>query len=293
MDLSHFGMRADVERRAFTLVELLVVIAIIGILIGLLSPAVQAARAAARRTQCLNHLKQLGLAMQSYHSTHKQFPPSMLFKDQLPGSRYWSWNVHILPQMEQESLLENLNLNIDGIYSSNASENTEFTSLVLPALQCPSDPFAGVYSIGFARLDVGTTNYIAVRGSERYPAPGNGIFPERNLSTKFNGILDGTSTTLLIGERVVEGNKITPWWAVATGYDRHGLGDQVLDSSEGLYMGVPGSSQTDAGHWWSLHAAGAQFVFADGSARMINYSIDHQILLDISTSAGNETVEEF
>ena len=283
------------SRRAFTLIELLVVIAIIAILIALLLPAVQQAREAARRTQCKNGLKQLGLSMHNYHSTYRNFPPSMIYADTAATgseSRWWSWNVMLLPYMDQAPLYQKFDINIDGLFSPEAVVNTEFTSAILPMLQCPSDPNAGVFEDPSVPIRLATTNYIGCRGSERWPQPGNGIFPERNVSVNFRDVTDGTSNTIMIGERVVEQNKVTPWWAVASGYDSHGLGDQVLDSSEGLFPGTIGSG-VDARHWWSLHTGGGQFLLSDGSARFISNNINHQTLLDLSSRNDGHEVGEF
>ena len=285
-------MTENVRRRAFTLIELLVVIAIIAILIALLLPAVQQAREAARRTQCRNGLKQLGLALHNYHDVHNVMPPSMIYGPR-PQSRWWSWHVMILPQMEQSALYQSLDLNIDGLFSPNAAVNDPYTSRLLPMLLCPSDVSNGVYESPNLDVRLDTTNFIGCRGSERYPERGNGVFPERNKSTRFRNITDGTSNTIMVGERPTEGNRVTPWWAAAAGYDAHGLGDQVMDSSEGLYAGTPGSVGVDGRHWWSLHIGGTQFLLGDGSARFVGNSIDHNTLLKLSDSGDGEVVGEF
>ncbi|MEZ6092338.1 MAG: DUF1559 domain-containing protein [Pirellulaceae bacterium] len=283
--------RSRHHRIAFTLVELLVVIAIIGILVGLLLPAVQAAREAARRMSCGNNLKQLGLALHNYHDTHLKFPPSMIYDANPANSRFWSWEVQLLPQFEQENVYDGMNLNIDGLNAANASVNEPYISLLLPVLQCPSDPYGGVYdNPSLIALKLGTTSYLGCRGSERHPLAGNGLFPERNVSTSFRDITDGTSSSIAIGERPVEGTRVTAWWAVASGYDAHGLGDQVLDSSEGLYRGAIGSPAADARHWWSLHPGGAQFTLCDGAVRFISETIDHNVLLGLSTIGKGEVV---
>ena len=276
------------SQRAFTLIELLVVIAIIGILIALLLPAVQEAREAARRTQCTNSLKQLALGLHNYHDTHRAFPASMIYNATTPGSRWWSWNVALLPMLEMDNQYEGLDINIDGLFAPNASINNEVISMLPDMMQCPSDPYRGVYSSSGLAIDLGTTDYLACRGSARYPAAGNGMFPERNRSSRMADVTDGTSMTIMIGERPVEGSRVTAWWAVASGYDAHGLGDQVMDSSEGLYRGTPGSSTIDARHWWSMHPSGAQFALGDGSVRIIGYTVDYQVLLDASTANGAE-----
>lgn len=281
------------KRRAFTLIELLVVIAIIAILIALLLPAVQQAREAARRTQCKNGLKQIGIALHNYHDVHLRFPPSMIYDPDPGETRWWSWNVALLPQMEQATVYNSMDTEIDGLFAPTAWVNDPFTSLLLPALQCPSDVSAGIYESSALPVRLGTTNYLACRGSDRYPAAGNGMFPERNECMRFRDITDGTTNTLMVGERPVEGNQITAWWAVASGYDGHGLGDQVMDSSEGLYQGTPGSTTVDGRHWWSLHIGGTQFALGDGSVRFISNNIDHQTLLDLSSRKDGNPIGEF
>ncbi len=281
-------------RRGFTLVELLVVIAIIGILVALLLPAIQSARSAARRMSCSNNLKQLALACHTYHDVHYKFPPSMIYDQDPDCSRYFSWSVQILPQLEQSSVYEAMNLNINGLYGLNASVNAPYVTLLLPMMQCPSDPHGGVYSNPAAlTLEPATTNYLASRGSVRFPLAGDGVFPDRNVSVRIAEITDGTSSTLLIGERPAQGSRVTAWWAVGSGYDAHGLGDQVIDSSEGLFRGANDSPSADARHWWSFHPGGAQFSVSDGAVRFISDSVDHNTLLYLSTRHGGEVVASF
>ena len=110
-------MTAGRQRTGFTLIELLVVIAIIAILIALLLPSVQQAREAARRTQCKNSLKQLGIAMHNYHDVHGTFPPSMIYGSTGQHSRWWSWNVMLLPQMDRANIFNALDINIDGLFA--------------------------------------------------------------------------------------------------------------------------------------------------------------------------------
>lgn len=199
----------------------------------------------------------------------------------------------ILPELERANVYNGLDLNIDALFAANAFVNDRYTSLLLPVLQCPSDVSAGVYVSTGLPVRLGTTNYLGCRGSERWPAAGNGIFPERNVSIRFRDIVDGTSNTIMIGERPVEGNQVTPWWAAASGYDAHGLGDQVMDSSEGLFQGTAGSVGVDGRHWWSLHTGGGQFLLGDGAAVFLSNSLDHSTLLSLSTRNGEEVVGEF
>jgi prepilin-type N-terminal cleavage/methylation domain-containing protein len=141
-------------RRGFTLVELLVVIAIIGILVALLLPAIQSAREAARRAQCGGHIRQLGLALQNFHSAHRTFPPSSMWRDsagqpdittmQSSGSHslptlYENWVVTILPQIEAADLRKC----IDVTQPMSAATNANARGARLPIMICPSDPNTG------------------------------------------------------------------------------------------------------------------------------------------------------
>jgi prepilin-type N-terminal cleavage/methylation domain-containing protein len=149
------------NRRGFTLVELLIVIAIIGMLVSLLLPAVQAAREAARRTECANNLKQIGLALQAYHDARRGFPPGWLWAppaDQSGGSS-WAWSVFILPYLERNSLYDELRVD-DG--SALVPPPGDPRDTLLPMFVCPSDvgPDRNKWFRGYAK-----SNYPGVNGT--------------------------------------------------------------------------------------------------------------------------------
>jgi len=196
-------------RRAFTLIELLVVIAIIGILVALLVPAVQSAREAARRAQCTNNLKQLGLAMQSYHSAVNAFPPGIVTTADYPGSigswTVWSPQAMLLPYLEQAPLFAAANFNwaccFDGP-DADAINSTVYLTRIGPFL-CPSDGNAGVENIN---------SYVGCLGSStrQYPDDGrtNGVFQVydgngHTSSVTFTQLTDGTSGTIAFSEALV------------------------------------------------------------------------------------------
>ncbi len=171
-------------RRGFTLIELLVVIAIIAILIGLLLPAVQQAREAARRTQCKNNLKQMGLAWHNYHDTFNQFPPGSM------RGIAASWHVFILPYMEQAPLYNQLNLSsaiFGGIRSTVLPSGKPLAGTTVPYAKCPTDDYPAVTDYGAFVPDTSgpnaTTNYAANRGTMRYDSFGDCLQYNTELRT--------------------------------------------------------------------------------------------------------------
>jgi prepilin-type N-terminal cleavage/methylation domain-containing protein/prepilin-type processing-associated H-X9-DG protein len=221
-------------RPAFTLVELLVVIAIIGILIALLLPAVQAAREAARRAQCQNNLKQIGLALLNYESSLKSFPPGFIVnlaggaQTTTPG---WSWVVMLLPYMEQGPLYQSLdpkdftcNNVLNGSNGSNGNApvaastvfQTSITGLLCPTDQTPTllpSTYRALSGSATTGLLPATSNYVGVMGlydsAGGLPPPGvtatqayyNDGFFQGGSSIKIRDIIDGTSNTMAVGER--------------------------------------------------------------------------------------------
>jgi prepilin-type processing-associated H-X9-DG protein len=124
----------------------------------------------------------------------------------------------------------------------------------------------------------------------------DGMFPDTNFRVELRSVTDGTSHTLLVGERpVVDYFNVQGdfgWWAAGAGFDWPpcGRGDNILDSSDGLRAGDP-ESHVDVFHWWSYHDDGAHFAFVDGSARLLSYSIDYSLLLALSSRNGGESID--
>jgi prepilin-type N-terminal cleavage/methylation domain-containing protein len=187
-------------RRGFTLVELLVVIAIIGILIALLLPAVQAAREAARRTQCKNNLKQIGLALHNYHSSYNSFPPSMCMN--FNGNPWGEWG----PQARLLAFMEQANLNnlIDFSLPYSSPQNLAAIAFRVPAFICPSEvndhpsqphgPSEPQYPLNYG-ANMGT--WMVYNPTTR--SSGNGAFTI-NRGTAMRDFTDGTSNTIAFGE---------------------------------------------------------------------------------------------
>lgn len=265
------------NRRAFTLVELLVVIAIIGILIGMLLPAVQSIREAARRTQCANNLKQFGLAIANYEVTNGNFPPSYLGVDYQPG---WGWGSFILPFIEQANLYEFGEID-DTLFGngSNPAYPIDYTEQVVTVFRCPSDQGPDLNPL---RLNHGMSNYRAASGSET-----SGFFIIdhdfggvlfQNSKVRHAQILDGTSNMVVIGECMFDErkNKRAALWAGMSG-----LRNNAVWISDVMWWIDDESAQingTAPQAFSSFHPGGAMFSFCDGSTRFFREGGDIQLL---------------
>jgi len=332
---------------AFTLIELLVVIAIIGVLVGLLLPAVQQARESARRSSCSNNLKQIGLALHNYHSALKHFPPGIQCGATQNNGGGWAWGSFILPYMEEVSLADTLNV-------GNARTTTASALVAgrtkISAHRCPSDigpdenSQRGRYMGPNNNWRVATSNYVGNAGTikirnsfsgaaagsshcihddnqanlEAYNNWYNGVlFPRIKL--KMHMITDGTSTTLLVGERDYEssnhGNHEAGNWlgsnAAAyhtephaynwvTFFDEANSNLQINDYDAANPENMPdcwpntgcGSAYgaTAADSWSSGHPGGAQFVLCDGSTQMITETISDTVLADLCNRKDGDVV---
>jgi prepilin-type N-terminal cleavage/methylation domain-containing protein/prepilin-type processing-associated H-X9-DG protein len=299
------------KRTAFTLVELLVVIAVIGILIGLLLPAIQAAREASRRTHCANNLKQIGLALQNYHSTHQKFPPSAQLRTQ-PTKSSTSWRVLILNEMEEVPLYSQIQPKPMGDAANwNAQERIVEPYICPSAPRPPEGPGILVPShyAGVAGSFTGPKNLVLELTACGVPYIDGFFVPEdRRLGlapTSMRKFNDGTSKTLAVGERTyipredwVTGifwngnppNMICSYAAKNIVYPINSSVSSLgyLNGDPDAPTGGPFNLARNDLFFGSHHPGGAQFCFADGSVHMLNESLKVQILKELATRDGGE-----
>ncbi len=291
------------RRRAFTLVELLVVIAIIGILVGLLLPAVQAAREAGRRIQCTNNLKQQVLAMHNHHDAFKRFPSALQigttwytsFKRNPPPSGvaaatgypndgpFFSWMYHILPFVEGQGLYNSFDRTKWPWWQGPAGQR--FNGLINQVFVCPSDLRGGVTwtDTGPNPDKAALTSYLGVSGTNQFQeANGQDGILYVNAKVNMGHISDGTSNTICIGER-------PPSITLDYGWQWAGSGDSPYFGATDVVLGVhertsptatpdffrPGTIKDPLDihryHFWSLHPGGSNWALCDGSVRFISY----------------------
>lgn len=304
------------SRRGFTLIELLVVIAIIAILIALLLPAVQQAREAARRSQCKNNLKQLGLALHNYHDVHNTFPQGTSVtwngNNVVGNEGAWGWTVAIMPFIDQAPLFNNLDVNnrrlfdvIQAIGANNSVLDQTFPPL--PAFQCPSDSAGERLETArrnqFDTAGIGTgwkppaSNYIGMHGGIQADLqvpdnlndrkPGGVLYTGSKV--KFRDIKDGTSNTIAVGERN-EFCGAGSWLGArnAAGGGTHGNDYHLGRIWRPINFAQNGGEDNCTDGFSSAHEGGAQFLMCDGAVRFISENIDFNNSTITSVNGGNE-----
>ncbi|MDY0166129.1 MAG: DUF1559 domain-containing protein [Thermoguttaceae bacterium] len=300
----------------FTLVELLVVITIIGILISLLLPAVQSAREAARRMQCSNNLKQIGLALHQHHEQRGTFPAGAIWNPPaelklLPEGVTLGGNVlmFLLPYLEQQSLYDAFDFTENTDNQNLPGTSTRINSVILSVYVCPTDSNRGLFD-GRA-----VANYVASNGASRngdnasYTCVNNfnhlalnpynshinfgGPFNRRGTVTTASDIRDGLSNTIFFGEVRREcSNHVQAGWAISN--NLQGMAHTQIpinfDSCQRDHPDPchdPRNFTTEKGYR-SLHPGGAMFLFGDGSVHFLSESMDHQTYILLGEKASGK-----
>ena len=313
-------MATNLKRRAFTLIELLVVIAIIGVLIGLLLPAVQKVREAAARLQCTNNLKQIGLAMMNYESTYQRFPAGYLDNmitnpvdssatsnpDPVTG---WGWGALILPYLEQEALYKSISMSSIAMNNTSASA-IAFRKTVIKGFLCPSDD-TGINTFTISgtggNFELAKSSYAGINGQGELAdfdcALGMGMLL-RGRGVSIAEVNDGLSNTLFVGERSSKSAKqaagslpgVCTWVGALPGGDLDGETPALYIlgwTGDSASPAPPNKPEPDgfyhAETFSSRHSGGLNFLFGDGSVRFITDSIDAQTWVKLATRQGGET----
>jgi prepilin-type N-terminal cleavage/methylation domain-containing protein/prepilin-type processing-associated H-X9-DG protein len=281
----------------FTLIELLVVIAIIGVLIGLLIPAVQMIRESAHRTTCSNNLKQIGLALHQYHDTNGYFPCSSVA---IPSNQ--SWVPYILPYIEQQPLFSQFNffLNWNDV-------NQTAIATPLKIFQCPSCPMQDRVDTTYVAPQPACGDYGAVRGVANILITVGLIPPTGDLRgamlptvhTQLTDISDGTSSTILVGEdagrpQLWNNGQLVPGiYVPGGGWADPSSGFRINGSSfdgTNAFVGPCALNCTNNHEFYSFHPNGAHALFADGSVHLLQNATNIAVMAALGTRSGGEVI---
>jgi prepilin-type N-terminal cleavage/methylation domain-containing protein len=294
------------RQHGFTLIELLVVIAIIAILIALLLPAVQQTREAARKTQCRDHLKQIGLALHNYHDSHRVLPPGYLYRrsaDSPPANAAgFGWAAMILPYVDQANLYSRMNWNVPIYDAANEVPRQHRLAIYL----CPTD---SVSESSFVEMGPTPERYAMASYVSSFGTPDLdenqeqrlGAF-SRNSRTRLAQMTDGTSNSLLVGEREngpfrragvhgVHFSYETTWAGAVREYD-----DPEDDHGHMAMFQTghtPNSLDSDDRDVCAPHVGYANFLLGDGSCRAISESIDFNLYQALGTISSGEVIGQF
>lgn len=305
--------------RGFTLIELLVVIAIIAILIALLLPAVQQAREAARRTQCRNNLKQIGLALHNYHEQHGTFPPGAIWNINSGGQVHHKGSVmvHILPFIDQAPLYAQINFDARSIDGQSVG-GKEIRDNVIPGFLCPSDTAGEIFNNNAAQ------NYAASMGPSGVSTAGNPNCPCANAFTTFNkagtggsrtagpftrngrtskirDVTDGSSNTIFFGETRPEcsAHAQNGWMNSNNGQGLTSTTIPINYDSCDRSAADPGGNNCGRICNWNMelgyksrHVGGAHMLFGDGSVSFMSENINHDTYQALGGKADGVPVEK-
>lgn len=311
------------SKTGFTLMELLVVMGIVTLLVALLMPAIQTARESARRSQCINNLKQIGIALHSYHEVYRSLPPGYVSEWDVYHAdigQGWGWAAMLLPGMEEATTFDAIN------FSLNVEDNANLTvrRIRVGSYLCPTDDMPetfpasrDVIQILYGQLHewhdvicyVPGANYVGVFGIGEPGVDGDGIF-YRNSRVRTRDIRDGLSTTLAVGERAINlnfGRGMATWVGSATPAfmyscgpnhtDPDAIGNCIQESASGMVLGHtgegcgPGDVHGDSNQFSSQHGPCSHFLFADGHVGLLHASMDYLAYKALSTREGREITD--
>jgi prepilin-type N-terminal cleavage/methylation domain-containing protein/prepilin-type processing-associated H-X9-DG protein len=289
-------------RTGFSLLELLVVIAIIGVLISLTLAAVQRVRAAADRVECANHLKQMGIALHNYHGIHSRLPPGCSYQKGADPMPHVSWMTRLLPYLEQQSLWNEAVVAFAQNKFFETPPHYAILGQIIPVFTCPADARTlEPLTLPTLNFEVAPTAYQGVEGTNQFKHDGVLYLDSK---VRLTDVTDGTSNTLMVGERPPSADKTIGWWYAGWGQEKDGSADSVLGVNEiNTYSGTQGScppgpyefgpgkidNQCDVFHYWSLHPGGANFLMADGSIHFLRYDAA-PLMPALATRNGREPV---
>jgi prepilin-type N-terminal cleavage/methylation domain-containing protein/prepilin-type processing-associated H-X9-DG protein len=322
----HVRGRLDEEiamknRQAFTLVELLVVIAIMGVLIGLLLPAVEKVRATAARAQCQKNMAQLTLAFHEYENTYKVLPPSYVSDPTKPSG----WGIYLLPNLEQEQLFQMYNFNAPFYYDNPAAGilNQPIVNTLIRDFQCPmtpirDDPYTYTFTFpGFPSItwQASPSDYSPVQNVSAALASFLGLTQsdsqlqgalQPDVGGRMAQITDGTSNTILLAEiagknwlwqaGLYAGKPLSGFFGGEGGWGDATSGASALygSSADGtVFPGTCGINCSNDFGFYSFHPTGANFAFADGSIRFLSNATNIRVLATLVTRAGGDNTSDY
>jgi prepilin-type N-terminal cleavage/methylation domain-containing protein/prepilin-type processing-associated H-X9-DG protein len=288
------------SHRGVSLIELMVVVSIIGVLAGLILSSVQMVRSTAVRTTCQNNLRQIAIGTLASHDVLGSFPAGLSYQSEHHRFKYMGWTARILPFIEQDIIWADIEKtfrsdpNPEDLFGCRDQERLLNTRI--KAFVCPSDGHDRIHRSRY--FDPGFTWYLGNHGTDHAKLDGI-LFKDSRV--RISDIADGTTNTILIGERPPAQSGQFGWWYRGLGQRKDGSADMILSVRElnvyfpncppGPYSFVRGNPENncDSFHFWSLHPNGANFVMADGSVKLLAYSVDHLMPI-LATRSGREVV---
>ena len=282
------------------------VIAILAVLVALLLPAIQKVRQLAYRLQCQANLQQIGRAFHNHHETEGAFPPALstyMGGPNVPPPHdrrwYFSWMVRLLPYLEQGNFYQQIDFTAWPWWQAPDGPNyCNLNGARMAIYECPADwraPLICYFSDGG---QAALTDYLAVNGTNQLACDG---VVYANSRTTLTAITDGTSNTILVGERPPSNDLYYGWWFAGSGdFPYFGATDVALGanevdvSSNTTYAFGPGdpANPIDRWHYWSMHPGGANFLRADGSVHFLSYAVDPTLLGRLATRSAGEVINE-